>query len=151
MTTHEYMAALKAAFGITSDYALAKKMGVTQPVTSKWRQGKNGIDDSFAPLIAETLNRPVQQVLADLHAEREKSPELRKVWQSISLNYAVRACIICVLASFNITLAPRTYAHALHDFSRLEHQANINSRSIFWHAVCRAIAQWLGFRSPQRA
>jgi DNA-binding transcriptional regulator YdaS (Cro superfamily) len=45
MKTHEYMQAIKAALNIESDYALAKKLGVSQPSVSKWRQGKSGIGD----------------------------------------------------------------------------------------------------------
>jgi hypothetical protein len=83
----------------------------------------------------------VQQVLADLHAEREKSPELRKVWQSISLNYSVRACVIFMLASFYITLAPGTSEAAPLFFSTLaEYKFPIICTFLALFAVRRQVA-----------
>lgn len=108
MNTHDYMQALKSAIGIESDYALAKAMHVGQTTASSWRLGKTTISDSYAPRIAAILNLPVEKVLADLHAERERDPALRRYWLSISERFTQLACIFCMLASFYITLAPRT-------------------------------------------
>jgi len=110
MNTIDYMAALKAAMNISSDYALAKRLGVAQQTTSRWSQGKGTIDDSLAPVIADVLKLNTAKVLADLHAEREKNDALRAVWLTISAQFAKAACIIAASAALNITLAPRAEA-----------------------------------------
>lgn len=108
MNTLDYMTALKSALGITSDYALAQQLGCRQQSVSAWRVGKTTIGDDLAPRVAALLNMPPEQVLADLHAEREKSEALRAVWHSISQQFARAAVVLLALAGFNITLAPGT-------------------------------------------
>ena len=108
MNTHDYMAALKSALGIGSDYALAQQLNVTQPAVSRWRQNKSTIGDDLAPRVAEILGLSPAKVLADLHAEREKNEALRSVWLSISAQFAKAACISSVALAFNICTFPGT-------------------------------------------
>lgn len=108
MKTHDYMAALKSALHISSDYALAKALGVAQQTTSRWSQGKGTIDDNLAPRVAEILGLSAEQVLFDLHAERERSPELRAIWTKAARSFAHAACALVSVAAFNICTFPGT-------------------------------------------
>lgn len=132
MRTIDYMTALKSALQVNSDYALAQRLGASQQAVSKWRQGKATIGDDLAPRVAEILSMAPEQVIADLHAEREKNDALRAVWQSISNQFARAAMVLVAFAGFNITVFPGTSearnlepAHFLTITAR-----NINSRTL---------------------
>jgi transcriptional regulator with XRE-family HTH domain len=83
MNTLDYLAACKARLGITSDYALAKALRVTQPTISSYRAGRSRIDDDVALSIAEILNVHPLQVIATANAERAKTPEQRARWSGV--------------------------------------------------------------------
>lgn len=95
MNTLDYLAACKERLGITSDYALAKALRVTQPTISSYRSGRTRIDDDVALTIAEILNVHPLQVIAAANAERAKTPEQRARWSGVMEKFS---------ASFNALL-----------------------------------------------
>jgi transcriptional regulator with XRE-family HTH domain len=89
MNTLEYLAAVKAARGITSDYALAKLLGVKQTTISSYRAGRSRMDDDVALAIAEILGVHPLQVIATANAERAKTPEQRARWSGVMEKFSV--------------------------------------------------------------
>lgn len=83
MTTVDYLDRVKARHGLTSDYALAKLLGLTRASVSLLRSGRNRPDDSTAIKIAHLLGVDPGLVVAQAHADRAKTPEERAVWESI--------------------------------------------------------------------
>ena len=83
MDTLEYLEAVKIRRGITSDYALAKVLGVTQSAVSSYRTGNSRINDDVALTIAEILGLHPIEVIAQANAERAKTPEQRQRWSSV--------------------------------------------------------------------
>ena len=77
------MEAVKVRSGITSDYALAKVLGVTQSAVSSYRTGRSRIDDDVALTIAQILGVNPLVVIAQANAERAKTPEIRARWMGI--------------------------------------------------------------------
>jgi transcriptional regulator with XRE-family HTH domain len=96
MKTIEYLDAAKVRLGITSDYALAKKLGISQPAISNYRSGRSRIDDDVALTIAEILGLNPLQVIAAANAERAKTPEARARWSGLMEKFS---------ASFNTLLS----------------------------------------------
>lgn len=84
MKTTDYLDALRAHYDLPSDYALAKKWGVSRQFISNYRSGRHTFDDSNAIKVANWLNIDPAIVLADMHAERSKTPEARAAWRSIA-------------------------------------------------------------------
>ncbi len=84
MKTIEYLKAAKVALGITSDYALAQKLGVTRGSISGLMLGKSAMGDETALKVAEILKLQPVLVMADCHAEREKNPAIKAVWTSLA-------------------------------------------------------------------
>jgi len=83
MNTLEYLAAVKTRLRITSDYALAERLGVTRSAVSKMQQGGVSFSDDTALAVAEILQVEPWLVIADANAERAKTPEMRAKWQSL--------------------------------------------------------------------
>lgn len=83
MKTVDYLKQVKRRLGIESDYALAKALGVTRGTVSNLQLGKNTMSDETAMKVADILELQRALVLADMHAEREKNPELQAVWRGL--------------------------------------------------------------------
>lgn len=72
MTTLEYLDAVKAAYNITSDYQLAKKLGISTTRISNYRTGRSVMEDDLAVKVAYLLDKNPLTVLADAHILREE-------------------------------------------------------------------------------
>lgn len=71
MKTVDYLDAVKAAYSLTSDYQLTKKIAESSARISQYRVGRNFMDDDLAIKIAYLLDLNPLVVLADAHIERE--------------------------------------------------------------------------------
>jgi transcriptional regulator with XRE-family HTH domain len=83
LNTIEYLQAVKTRLGITSDYALAVKLGITRSAVSKLQQGGVSFGDDVALSVAEILGIHPLQVIAAANAERAKTPEQRARWSGV--------------------------------------------------------------------
>ncbi len=87
MKTVEFLDAVKVAYGLTSDYQLAKKLAVTHSSISHYRSGRNFMDDSLAVKVAYLLDVDPLSVLAFAHIEREErrgEETLVSFWKDIA-------------------------------------------------------------------
>jgi len=80
-TTVEFLDAVKARHQLTSDYQLAKFLGVRQQTISNYRNRKSGLDEVMAIKVADALALDRAHVLANIAAERTKDEAARKAWQ----------------------------------------------------------------------
>lgn len=71
MKTVDYLDAVKAAYGLTSDYQLSKKLCISSSRLGNYRAGRSFVDDNLALKLAYLLDAEPLQVLANIHAERE--------------------------------------------------------------------------------
>lgn len=71
----ELMDALKAKIGITSDYALAKKLGVNQARISAYRHGKEKPDFYICLKAGIFLNIDPVRIQAEIELEKEKNED----------------------------------------------------------------------------
>ena len=72
MTTLEYLDAVKAAYNLTSDYQLAKKLDISTSRMSNYRIGRSVMEDDLAVKVAYLLDKNPLTVLADAHIYREE-------------------------------------------------------------------------------
>lgn len=75
MKTVDYLAAVKAKLNITSDYKLAKALGVPSNLIAKYQAGKNVPGALTCFKIAEILGDQPAAVIADLELERAEKGE----------------------------------------------------------------------------
>lgn len=97
LTTFELLDALRARRGLTTDYQLAKYLGVPTATVSQWRTGKHSIGPELALRFADELEISREFVLACLEAERHAAPELRSAWAAIAARLRGAAVIVAVV------------------------------------------------------
>lgn len=83
MNTVDYLQACKTRLNITSDYALAARLGVTRSGISQYQSGRNQMGDETAVRVAEILGIDPAQVLLNLAMERARTPETQAVWSGL--------------------------------------------------------------------
>ena len=86
--TVEYLDELKRRYGISSDYKLAKLIGITYQAVSQYRNKGTTLRDDVALKVAELLELPPGKVLADMQAERAKDARVRDAWRQIAARMA---------------------------------------------------------------
>lgn len=105
MKPADYLDAVKARISVTSDYELAKRLGVQRGPLSQMRSGERAVPLDVAFKIAITLELDPAEVVADLEAQRAKTPKAREFWAGfISHARQAAAVVLCMLAlnSFGI-------------------------------------------------
>lgn len=82
-STPEILDALKTALGVSSDYALAKKLGVTRGAVSNWRVGLSTFSDEMALKVASVLNVEAGLIFAICYSERAKTEAEKNAWRGM--------------------------------------------------------------------
>ena len=80
-TTIEFLDAVKAARGLTSDNQLAVFLGCSRQMIGLYRKGKDFLGDEMACKIASILGIDSGFVLACVAAQRSKIPEAKKAFE----------------------------------------------------------------------
>ena len=94
-TTLEFLDAVKRRHQLTSDYQLARFLGVRQQTISSYRRGNSRLDEVMAIKVADALSMDRAHVLACIAAERAKSEQARKAWERAAA--ATAAVVVAVL------------------------------------------------------
>lgn len=74
MRTADYLSALKAHYGISSDYALAKALGISFQSISRYKNGGT-FDNLMALRVADLLQLPPLEVITDQRAAQGATRE----------------------------------------------------------------------------
>lgn len=101
MKPSEYLDAVKARLSVTSDYELAKRLGVGNGRIVQMRTGDRPIPVDIAFKIAITLEIDPATVVADLESQREKNPQRREFWAG----FISRARLAAVLLACTLVLS----------------------------------------------
>ncbi|WP_330109946.1 hypothetical protein [Methylophaga thalassica] len=83
MKSYEYIEEVKRANGLDTDYKVAKLLGCGQNKITQYRAGQT-MDNETARQIAEILDIPVWQIIADMESERQKDPSKKKAWKMLA-------------------------------------------------------------------
>lgn len=87
MNTQEYLAEIRSRLSISTDYAIAKALGVSKQAAGNWSKGKSGFDDETARRVAAILDIHPGTVILDMHRERAQSDETRDIWMEIARGF----------------------------------------------------------------
>ncbi|MFJ2989649.1 hypothetical protein ACIPF8_17425 [Collimonas sp. NPDC087041] len=85
----QLIVAAKQRQGLTSDYSLAQRLGVTPSRVSALVHGKKPADEAEISMLAEMANVDLRAALAAVHQAREKNPAKRAYWERISMQFAL--------------------------------------------------------------
>ena len=88
MKASEYLNAVKNRHHMESDYAVSLALNVSRQAVSTMMKG-GGMDATTAVRVAELLNLPPLQVIADAEIERARRPEVKKTWMRYALGVAL--------------------------------------------------------------
>lgn len=148
MNTRELIAAVKAAQGITSDYRLARFLGVTDQTVGNWQHGRRRPDDETAIRLAGLAGLDPDAVLVALYEERATDEASRAAWARIASRLA-RAGVAGVVAVLAVTGSPDAPAFASETDSN---PAKVPGASlhIMLNAVRRAFMHWIARRRSGR-
>ena len=80
-TTLEFISDLKSRYGIESDYALAKLLGIAKNTMSLYRNSKSHFSDEVAIKAAELLGIDAGYVMACMAYERARTPLAKARWK----------------------------------------------------------------------
>jgi plasmid maintenance system antidote protein VapI len=106
-TTIQLLDAVKAKYGIDSDYALAKQLMITRQTISHLRAGDRFIGEDVALQVAQALDVSPAYVLSCAAAERATGDK-KKVWERVAKRLAT--AVIALLAA--VPLGAPTTAEA---------------------------------------
>lgn len=81
--------AAKQQQGLTSDYALAQRLGVKGGRISDLRSGARPADEAEIMMLADMAKIEPHIAFAAVHKDREKNPAKRAYWERISTQFAV--------------------------------------------------------------
>jgi len=81
--TKDIIAAAKKAAGISSDNALALRLGVTRQAVGHWQKGAT-FDDETAIKIADLIGCPPGELMAICQAQRSKEVSVRSQWLKVA-------------------------------------------------------------------
>ncbi len=97
-TTLDFLDSVKAKHGLTSDYQLAKLLECQPSAISNYRMGRSRLDDDAALKVADLLSIDPVFVLANIHAERAKTQEQKKIWSRVAkMVSGVSAAVFCAV------------------------------------------------------
>lgn len=80
MNVNELLENAKAALEVGSDYALAKKLRITQGMLTHYRNKRSKPNNRIAYELAEILDMPLDEVIASIEQDFAKTDEERAFW-----------------------------------------------------------------------
>lgn len=114
-TTQDLLDQVKARYELPSDYALAKKLGMSRERVSRYRNTNGQLGDEAALKVAELLNLDPAYVLACAAFERTKNSAARTAWEhmaNLAKTYGAAAALLLLVAVPGLTPTPSQAAPA---------------------------------------
>lgn len=82
-SVNELLDTVRERCNITSDNALAERLGVTRALISGWRKARYPIPDQRVAELCALAREDAPSWVARIHAERATSPTERRMWESV--------------------------------------------------------------------
>lgn len=115
-TTQLLLARYKDVLELPSDYAVAKRLGVTPQAVQQWHAGRP-MSNAMAVRLAQELELDVLPTIAALERDRAKSPAERQLWEK----YCARVLVAALVALGAVTY----FCEAHHEIATLATFANL--------------------------
>lgn len=112
MSSNGFLDAVKARHGLATDYRLAKFLGWSPQRIYGYRHRGRELDDEACVEIARALDLPPEYVLAEIAAERAKSPETALYWRKAARLLKAGTAASMLAAVLFLGSFPAQRAHA---------------------------------------
>ena len=106
--TSYYIDEIKRAQGITSDYAVAKLLGVQCNMMSHYKNGRSSFDGDMVFRVAELSGHNPLEIIANIKAEKSNNPALAKQWHRLANQVSSMALAIILSVLTVVTLPANT-------------------------------------------
>lgn len=94
----DFLDDLQKKLGVESDYAVGKALDIHRQQLSHYRLLKGAFDDAMCVRVAEVLGLDSAYVMACMHCQRAKQPEVKKTWERLAtLSMGVTAALLVAL------------------------------------------------------
>lgn len=101
--TTKLLDAAKKRLGLSSDYALAKRLGITTARMSNYRQERRGLDEDICFTVAELLDMEPGEVLAMMAMDRAQDAKTRKAWARVISRIGSHAAAVLLVVAVVMT------------------------------------------------
>ncbi len=133
-TTNQLIDLLRHKLDVPSDMQVALNLELGRQVVSTWRRGVAFPTDENALKIALALEMRPDYVMACIHADREKNPDVRSVWQRMAKWSQAAALSIIFGAALIFANPSESLAKSNSDAAK----DNIH----YTHMVMRTVRHW---------
>ena len=100
----ELLDAVKKAKGVETDYALAKVLTLPKQRISDYYKGKTAPDQFACLKIAESLNKPLAEIITAVEIDAEKDESRREAWRKYYKSIGGIAASFVLALFFAVTL-----------------------------------------------
>jgi hypothetical protein len=83
MKSYDYINEVKRIKGLDTDYKVAKLLNCGQNKITQYKNGTT-MDNETARQIAEIINIPVFEVIANMEVQRAKDAGIKKTWERLA-------------------------------------------------------------------
>lgn len=84
MKTSDYLDLAQKATGKRNDNQLSVMLGWSRSKINNYRHNRQGMDNEAARQIAEVLDIPVIQIIADMEIQRAKEEPTKRAWMKLA-------------------------------------------------------------------
>ena len=99
MNTIEILDTLKAEYGLTSDYQLAKKLGTSTSRVGNYRSGRSKFDDEMVLQVENLLDLPEGSLLLEIQSQRTKCKTAAEILHKLSKQLMATAAALFLTLS----------------------------------------------------
>lgn len=133
MEINELLDKAKNKSNLSSDYALAKALGVKTGHVSGWRKGTRHPSNTEAVQLATLAGLPEMEVIAEIELRTANSEKKKEFWKNYIESRGVAACLGLTALGIALILTPETAnASVLHLQNYDAQMQTFDSRNIHY-------------------
>lgn len=106
MTIIELIERAKTRANLSSDYALAKAIGIPQSIITHWKKGKRHPSNEEAIQLATLAGIPEMTVIAEIELATATTEKKKKFWENYIEKRGIAACMTMTALAYSIMLTP---------------------------------------------
>lgn len=171
MNSRKFLRQVMEKYDLHSQYALAKKLGMSQSRVSMYMRGKREFDEETCLKVSKLLDEGpmyVEFMVASIQAERSKNPAAKRVWIALAgMVKKQRAAMLRVVPFVVITAMLNAFSgnplsaqevagdlvnrHSIHYTHKGHRRGKGRSRNTVVRALRRSFVRWITlFRRHRR-